>query len=79
MMMCWYLMPISTHIDVAIYFALASCRSYADYKVNGTLSLELQKAPVDPRLYLDDRGILPIKDNLIHFLYEETPTSSNQH
>jgi len=68
-----------TQRDVAIYFALASCRSYADYVVNGTLSLELQKSPVDPRLYLDDRRLLRVKDNLIHFLYEDTPALSNQH
>ena len=68
-----------TQRDVAIYFALASCRSFADYMVDRTLSLELSRSPVDPRLYLYDQEIIRVEDGLIHFIYEETPPLSDQH
>lgn len=57
--------------DVCIYLALASLRSFAAYKISDTLTLDLLHSPVDPRDYLYDTDLLPVKDGLIHFPYEE--------
>ena len=58
--------------DLAIYLALASLRSYAAYKVFGTVTLPLLHSPVHPHEYLNNTRLLPVDENdLIHFLYEE--------
>jgi len=68
-----------SNYDVAAYITLASLRSYADYLVNGTLTLSLQASPVDPRGYLENAELIPVKNGVLHFLYEETPHISIQH
>ena len=66
--------------DVAIYASLASVRSYARYLVDGTITLDLREAPVNPRDYLDNWGLITVaENNVLHFLYERTPPLSQQH
>ena len=65
--------------DIAIYISLASVRPFAEYKLNGTVTLSLSNSPVNPHQYLDDPSILPIKEGLIHFPYEEIPKKELQH
>ena len=68
-----------THRDLSIYLALASLRSYGEYKASGTLTLELLKSPVHPHEYLENPRLLRIhKDNII-FPYEEIPNKKEQH
>jgi len=57
--------------DFCIYVALASQRSYAAYQSSDTLTLELIHSRIDPRVHLDNIKLLPVKDGLIHFPYEE--------
>ena len=68
-----------THKDACIYIALASLRSYAEYKVSGTLTLPMRNSPVDPHEYLTNKSLLPVKHDLIHFPYEEVPESKEIH
>lgn len=65
--------------DIAIYIALASYRPYANYVVNKTLSLDLAVSPVDPRLYLDNKDLIPVENGVLHFIYEENPYLFLQH
>jgi len=62
-----------SNYDLCVYLALASLRSLAEYKASGKLTLDLLHSPVDPRDYLKNPRLLPIKDGKIHFIYEETP------
>ena len=57
--------------DLCIYLALASQRSYAQYKVAGTLTLELIHSRIDPRECLFDKTLIPVKDGILIFPYEE--------
>jgi len=57
--------------DLCIYLALASQRSYAQYKVAGTLTLELIHSKIDPRGYLYDKTLIPVKNGILIFPYEE--------
>lgn len=65
--------------DLCVYLAVASVRPYAEYEAHGNISLPLIKAPLHPHQYLDNRDLLPIKDGLIIFPYEETPPLHKQH
>ena len=60
--------------DVCIYAALASLRSYAEYKANGKTTLDVLHLPVDPFIFLNNHSLLRIQHDGIHFLYEEAPT-----
>lgn len=57
--------------DICIYLAVASQRSYAAYKVSGTLTLELIHSRIDPRDHLENLNLLPVEKGIIHFPYEE--------
>ena len=60
--------------DVCIYVAMASLRSYAEYKANGKTTLDVLHLPVDPFIFLNNHSLLRIQHDGIHFLYEEAPT-----
>jgi hypothetical protein len=60
-----------TRKDICVYIAIASQRSYAEYKVSGTLTLELIHSRIDPREYLTDTTLIPVRDGIIEFPYEE--------
>jgi len=60
-----------TNKDLAFYCAIASLRAVTDYTSEGILTLDLIKSPVDPIEYLDDKTLLPVKDGIITFIYEE--------
>lgn len=64
-----------TSKDVAIYAGLASLRPVAEYLVYGTLTLPLQFCPIKVREHLEDEELLQVKDDKIHFLYEQPPSS----
>lgn len=68
-----------TRKDLTYYLALASLRSYAEYKANGIVTLDLIKAPVHPHSYLENIELMPVKDGLIHFIYEEMPEKAEMH
>ena len=59
-----------TRKEVCRYIALCARRSYADYKIYGTKTLDLVKCPL-PLYKLQRNRLLEIKDNKIYFLYEE--------
>lgn len=60
-----------TRKDLCIYLAIASQRSFAEYKASGTLTLELIHSRLDPRDYLSDKTLIPVKDGILIFPYEE--------
>lgn len=66
--------------DIAIYLAMASLRSFAEYKVNGTTTVDIFACPINPFEHLEDpkSRLLYIEDDQIHFLYEEVPTEKKQ-
>jgi hypothetical protein len=62
------------NLHVAHYIGLASLRNYAEYKIEGTLSLDfLAFKEKEALINKTDNRLLYIKDDLIHFLYEENP------
>jgi len=66
--------------DIAIYLAMASLRSFAEYLASGDTTIGLLELPLDPFSYLtntDDR-LLYIEDDRVHFLYEEVPQEKTQ-
>lgn len=63
-----------SNYDIAIYFTLASLRSYAKYLVDGTITLDLKDSPIDPRDFLENQELISIKDGVLHFLYEDSGT-----
>jgi hypothetical protein len=62
--------------DVCIYIALASRRSYAEYKATGKRTLDLLHLPEEPIIF-EDYSLLYIENDEIHFLYEEDPTEKH--
>jgi hypothetical protein len=60
-----------TYKDVALYIALASRRSLAEYKVNNTLSLDANSLSRDPRVLFNNPDLLKIENGVLHFRYEE--------
>jgi hypothetical protein len=67
-----------TNRDIAIYISLASLRSTAAYLAHKVLTLDLLHAPEGFASYLDDPSILPIENDVIHFIYEEA-NNQTQH
>ena len=63
--------PLHMKKDIAVYIALASLRSYNDFKIMGKLTLDLDLCPVDPGLFITDNKLFTIDDSDIHFNYEE--------
>lgn len=57
--------------DLAIYIALASLRSPADYLAHNVLTLDLLHSPINPEEYMEDKTLLQVRDGKIYFLYEE--------
>lgn len=57
--------------DISVYLALASLRSDAEFINDGKVTLELSKAPIDPRDHVADEDLIYVKDDIIHFVYEE--------
>lgn len=68
----YYSYKYSTY-DLCVYLALASLRPLAEYRASGKLTLDLAHAPLDPRDYLKQTRLLQVKDQQIHFYYEEVP------
>jgi hypothetical protein len=60
-----------TRRDLCIYLAIASQRSLAEYSVSGTLTLELIHSRLDPRDHLNDKTLIPVKNGILYFPYEE--------
>jgi hypothetical protein len=58
--------------DICTYLAVASQRSLAEYKFSGNLTLELIHSRLDPRDYLYDQTLIPVKNGIIQFPYEES-------
>ena len=65
-----------TRKDLCIYLSIASQRSYAEYKASGTLTLELIHSRVDPRDYLVNKDLIPVKNGILYFPYEEITRSN---
>ena len=57
--------------EVVEYIVLASYRSYTDYIMYGTLTLDVMHSPL-PLNKLKNNRLLHIEDNKIHFLYEKS-------
>ena len=66
-----------SHRELAIYYALASMRSMADYLATQQTTLDTLHVPVDLDL-IKDNSLLRIEDYKVHFLYEEV-TAENIH
>ena len=66
-----------SHRELAIYYALASMRSMADYIATQKTTLDILHSPVDLDL-IKDNSLLRIEGDQIHFLYEEV-TAENIH
>mgnify|MGYP001449762555 CR=1 FL=1 len=66
--------------DVALYLALASIRSLAEFLVNDKTTLDLLECPLDPLEHLEEPNdrLLYIEDDQVHFLYEEVPKEKTQ-
>lgn len=66
--------------DIAIYLAMASLRSFAEYKISGKITVDIFSCPLNPFEHLEDpqSRLLFIDDESLHFLYEEVPTEKNQ-
>ena len=60
--------------DVCIYVAMASLRSYAEYKAFGKTTLDVLHLPIDPFIFLNNHSLLQVKGDQVCFLYEEAPT-----
>ena len=59
--------------DVCIYAAMASLRSYAEYKAFGKTTLDVLHLPIDPFIFLNNHSLLQVKGDQLCFLYEEAP------
>jgi len=59
--------------DIAIYLAFASMRSLGEYFASGDITLDLLEMPIDPFQHLENDRLLYMKDDKLHFLYEEVP------
>lgn len=65
--------------DIGVYLALASARNLIDFRLTGDTRLALEHCPVSGVTdYLTDNRLLYIKDDFIHFIYEEV-TKENTH
>ena len=69
-----------TRHDLALYLALASVRSLAEFLVNDKTTLDLLECPIDPLEHLEqpDNRLLYIEDDQVYFLYEEVPKEKTQ-
>ena len=56
--------------------ALASKRSYAEYRAFGKRTLDMLHLPEEPIL-MEDYSLLYIEDEEMHFVYEEDPTEKH--
>jgi hypothetical protein len=63
--------------EAAQYIGLASFRNYASYRVTGDTTLDLFHSPVDQDNIKQNR-LLRIKDDRIHFYYEEDINRRNK-
>ena len=63
--------------DICIYIALASLRSYGDYKAYGKTTLDPLLLKEDPYIYLNNNRLLYLEGGKVHFLHEEVPTEKN--
>jgi hypothetical protein len=64
-----------TRSDIAVYLAIASLRSIAEYFASGDTTISLLELPLDPFNHLDnpEDSLLYVEDDRLHFLYEEVP------
>ena len=63
--------------DICVYIALASLRSYGDYKAYGKTTLDPLLLTEDPYIFLNNNRLLSLENGEIHFLHEEVPTEIN--
>ena len=56
--------------ELAVYYAMAALRPVANYMASGVVTLPLLHSPVTYELLADNR-LLSIKNDTIHFKYEE--------
>lgn len=61
-----------THREIAIYYAISSCRSLGEWRATKKTTLDLLHMPVDPEL-IESNRLLQIIGDQVHFLYEEVP------
>jgi hypothetical protein len=64
--------------DIGVYLALASLRSYADFKLTGDTTLDIMAMPFGTRELSQNNELLSEKHNRMSFLYEEV-TQENIH
>lgn len=57
--------------DIGVYLALASLRSYADFKLTGDTTLDTMAMPFGTRELSQNNELLLEKHNRMFFLYEE--------
>jgi hypothetical protein len=61
-----------SNYDIAYYIALASLRNYPEFQATNKLSLDLL-ACLGKENAINKNSLLTIKDDQIHFKYEEAP------
>ena len=66
-----------TSKEICAYLLLASLRNLGDFVVYHKTSLDCFHSVLSPELYNQNR-LLHIKDEQIHFLYEEVPTEKQK-
>lgn len=59
-----------THRELAIYYALASCRSLGEWRITRKTTLDVLLMPVDLGI-IDNNRLLYVEGDQVHFLYEE--------
>jgi hypothetical protein len=57
-------------VEIVEYIGLASLRSYAEYKVMNTTTLDLL-ACLEKENLINNNSLLYIKNDKVHFIYEE--------
>lgn len=57
--------------DIGVYLALASLRSYMDYKLTGDLTLDTMAMPFSTRELSQNNELLYIENEKVYFIYEE--------
>ena len=62
--------------EICYYLALASLRSLGEYLATGKTTLDLIQAPVDPRDYVKDESLIYVRNDKIHFMYEENKNNT---
>ena len=64
--------------EIAQYLSLASIRPISEYYATGKTSLDQRLVEFEEELYIENR-LLDIRDDHIHFKYEEVPDKRKLH